>query len=196
MAFHFTPGPLAGLVIVKGEAHTDRRGEFRETFKASEFAAAGIPARFVQDNSATSARGVVRGLHFQFPPHAQGKLIRVARGRVWDLTVDIRRDSPTFGKWCGMELSGDDFTLLWIPPGFAHGYLALADDTVLEYKCTAEYAPASEAGVRWDDPDLAIAWPVLDIPCLVSARDAGLPAWERVRHDLDHRQPGLAWPGV
>jgi dTDP-4-dehydrorhamnose 3,5-epimerase len=147
-----------------------------ESFKASDFAAAGIAGVFVQDNHSVSSLGSVRGLHFQRPPHAQGKLVRVTRGRVWDVAVDIRGGSSTFGKWHGFELSAANRLMFWIPPGFAHGFVALDEGTELQYKCTAEYAPASEGGIRWDDPTLGIEWPLKG--AVVSEKDGKLPAFD------------------
>ena len=173
MPFSFTPGPIEGLVIIEPRIFPDERGFFMETFKQSDFATAGIPGPFVQDNHSRSSRGTLRGLHFQRPPYAQGKLVRVTRGAVWDVAVDLRRTSSTYGKWYALELSAQNHLMFWIPPGFAHGFVALEDDTELQYKCTAEYHAPSDGGVRWNDPDLAITWPMLDV--LVSPKDASLP---------------------
>ncbi len=173
MPFTFQPLAIPDLVLVTPRMLSDARGFFMETFRASDFRAAGIATEFVQDNHSLSAMGVVRGLHFQAPPHAQGKLVRVALGRVWDAAVDLRRGSPTFGRSCGAELSDENHAMLWIPPGFAHGFATLSPTAHLLYKCTAEYDPASDRGVRWNDPALGLRWPV-DAP-LVSPRDAALP---------------------
>lgn len=155
----------------------DDRGWFAEVYKESEFATAEIAGPFLQDNHSVSARGTLRGLHYQLPPHAQGKLVRVVRGRVWDVVVDIRRGSVTWGKWVGVELSAENGEMLWVPPGFAHGFVALEDDTHLTYKCTAEYHRDSERAIRWDDPDLAIAWPTLSggAEYRLSEKDAAAP---------------------
>jgi len=176
MPFSFKEGPLAGLAIVEPRSFPDGRGAFMESYKASDFAAAGINGPFVQDNHSVSSAGTVRGLHFQRPPQAQGKLVRVTRGRAWDVAVDLRKASASFGKWYGVELSAANRLELWIPVGFAHGFVALDEGTELQYKCTAEYAPASEGGIRWDDPILAIAWPLRD--AVVSEKDAKLPAFD------------------
>lgn len=151
----------------------DDRGSFCETYRRSDFAHRGIDADLVQDNHSYSFRGVLRGLHFQRPPHAQGKLVRVISGRVWDVAVDIRSRSASYGKWLGQELSDENRSMLWIPPGFAHGFVALSDSVHLLYKCTEEYNRASEAGIRWDDADLGISWPISDVR--VSAKDRALP---------------------
>jgi len=171
--------PLAGLLLVKPTVIEDDRGFFMETYKASEFAANGIPGPFVQDNHSRSVKGVLRGLHFQRPPSAQGKLIRVVRGQVWDVAVDIRPDSPSFGKWHGVTLSGENHLILYIPPGFAHGFVTLSEEAHFLYKCTAEYDRAGEDGIRWNDPDIGIKWPVDEI--LVSERDAALPYFKNLK---------------
>ncbi|HPM43277.1 MAG: dTDP-4-dehydrorhamnose 3,5-epimerase [Spirochaetota bacterium] len=164
---------IEGLILVEPVAFHDERGFFLESFKESEFAAAGITERFVQDNHSLSARNVIRGLHYQKEPSAQGKLVRVIKGRAWDVAVDLRPGSLSFGKWLGMELSEENRLMLYIPPGFAHGFAALSDEVHLLYKCTREYDPALDAGIRWDDPDLAVKWPV-ENPIL-SSKDRNLP---------------------
>lgn len=183
MPFSFEKTPLDGVLIVRPRVFDDERGFFFESYKSSEFAAAGMDQVFVQDNHSRSDRGVLRGLHMQMPPHAQAKLVRVTRGSVWDVAVDLRRGSPTLGQWFGVELSETSHTMLFIPRGFAHGFVTLSDQAELQYKCDAEYDRASEFGIRWDDPDLAIAWPSSDV--LVSQKDAALPhlrdAMERLR---------------
>jgi len=181
MPFTFTNAPIEGLVIIEPRAFPDERGFFMESYKQSDFEKAGILGPFVQDNHSRSKRGVLRGLHFQRPPYAQGKLVRVSRGRAWDVAVDLREGSPTFGKYFALELSESNRLMFWIPAGFAHGFLALEDDTELQYKCTAEYNAASDGGLRWNDPDIAIAWPDIGIPPLVSAKDAALPLLREVR---------------
>ncbi len=169
----FTPLAIEGLVLVEPKVFADERGFFIESFKESEFTANGIAVRFVQDNHSLSKKNVVRGLHYQRAPKAQGKLVRVITGKVWDVAVDLRRDSPTFGKWMGLDLSEENKKMLYIPPGFAHGFLALSDNVHLLYKCTEEYDPALDTGIRWNDPDLAIDWPVKK-PVL-SPKDERLP---------------------
>ena len=181
MPFTFTKAPIEGLVIIEPRAFPDERGFFMESYKQSDFEKAGIVGPFVQDNHSRSKRGVLRGLHFQRPPYAQGKLVRVSRGRAWDVAVDLRKGSPTFGKYFALELSESNRLMFWIPAGFAHGFLALEDDTELQYKCTAEYNAASDGGLRWNDPDIAIAWPDIGIPPIVSAKDAALPILREVR---------------
>jgi len=181
MPFTFTKTPIEGLVIIEPRAFPDERGFFMESYKQSDFEKAGIVGPFVQDNHSRSKRGVLRGLHFQRPPNAQGKLVRVSRGHAWDVAVDLRKGSPTFGKYFALELSESNRLMFWIPASFAHGFLALEDDTELQYKCTAEYNAASDGGLRWNDPDIAIAWPDIGIPYLVSAKDAALPTLREVK---------------
>jgi dTDP-4-dehydrorhamnose 3,5-epimerase len=173
MSFTFRSLDIPDVVLVRPERHHDTRGAFTETYRRSAFLAGGIDADFVQDNFVRSGPGVLRGLHYQRPPSAQGKLVQVLRGRVFDVSVDLRRGSPSFGLWVARELSGDSGEGLWIPAGFAHGYAVLSDGADLVYKVTREYDAAREAGVRWDDPTLAIPWP-LDRP-VVSDRDRSLP---------------------
>ena len=172
------PTPLAGALVIEPEVVGDERGFFFESWNAAAFAAAGLPDRFVQDNHSRSMKGVLRGLHFQ-QPGAQGKLVRVVAGAVFDAIVDLRRSSPTFGKWHGIELSAANRRMLWVPEGFAHGFLTLTDDSHFLYKCTAPYAPHHEHTLAWDDPAVGVAWPLSALaggaPRL-SARDAaGLP---------------------
>jgi len=164
---------IDGLILVEPRSFHDERGFFLESFKESEFAAAGINERFVQDNHSLSVENVIRGLHYQREPRAQGKLVRVIKGRVWDVAVDIRPGSASYGKWLGVELSEENHLMLYIPPGFAHGFASLSDEVHLLYKCTREYDPALDAGIRWDDPDLAIQWPVGNP--LLSPKDRILP---------------------
>ena len=175
---------IPGLMLIIPKALKDDRGFFCEMYKRSDFVLAGIPAEFVQDNHSYSFRNVLRGLHFQLPPHEQGKLIRVVSGRIWDVAVDIRQGSSSFGKWVGVELSDEDNTMLWIPPGFAHGFVVLSEAAHLTYKCTSEYDSASESGIRWDDPALGISWPTCDVKvstkdqALPTLRDAKFPGWK------------------
>jgi len=173
MPFEFERLKIPGLVVIRPRVFGDPRGYFLETYKRSDFEANGIAVHFAQDNLSASTRGVVRGLHYQLPPAAQGKLVSVVRGRVWDVAVDIRRDSPYFMKWEAVELSEEDHVMFYIPPGFAHGFAALSDEVHFLYKCTVEYSPAQERGIRWDDPQIDIQWPV-ERP-IVSHRDRRLP---------------------
>lgn len=169
----FKPLSIPDVILIETPALTDERGFFIETYKRSTFRAHGITAEFQQDNHSCSQRGVLRGLHYQLPPHDQGKLVRVVAGRIWDVAVDLRRNSPTFGKSVGIELSDTKPSLLWIPPGFAHGFLVLSETAHFLYKCTAEYHRTAERGIRWNDPTLSIIWPPCDVK--ISPKDAALP---------------------
>ncbi len=174
------PTAIPDVKIVEPRVFGDRRGYFMETWTRRDFAAAGIHAEFVQDNESSSMRGVLRGLHYQAGEAAQAKLVRVVSGAVFDVAVDLRRASPTFGKWVGEILSGKNRRQLFIPRGFAHGFLCLEDHTVFTYRCDNLYNPAAERGIRHDDPDLAIAWPfdlVSGAPLTLSPRDLALPAF-------------------
>ncbi|MFO1187813.1 MAG: dTDP-4-dehydrorhamnose 3,5-epimerase [Alphaproteobacteria bacterium] len=166
---------IPGLLLLTPKRFGDARGFFSETFNAQSFRNIGIDCVFVQDNHSLSAEpGTVRGLHFQRPPHAQAKLIRVSRGAIFDVAVDIRRGSPTYGKWSGVELSAENWSQLFVPPGFAHGFCTLTPNTEVLYKVDALYAPESDAGILWRDPELAINWPSF-AGKQVSAKDADLP---------------------
>ena len=165
-----TPGRIEGLALIEPKVHGDARGFFLESWNEHAFRDAGIDAHFVQDNHSRSQRGVIRGLHFQ-DPMPQGKLVRVVAGRAFDVAVDLRRSSPTFGQWEAVELSASNHRMFWIPEGFAHGFLALDDDTELLYKCTAPYAPEHEHILAWDDPDLAIDWPLDGLTPKLSGKD-------------------------
>jgi len=170
---------IAGLKIIQLKLLGDSRGFFVERFNAQRFAQAGLPTDFVQDNHSRSAPGILRGLHYQHTP-AQGKLIGVIRGRAWDVAADIRLDSPTFGQHFAVELSGDNGLLFWIPAGFAHGFCVLGNEPMdMLYKVTAPYNPEGEGGIRFDDPDLNIPWP-LEQP-IISGRDKNLPSWNGYR---------------
>ena len=172
MPFEFTPTEL-GVIVVQPRVFDDPRGSFMESYKQSEFSAAGIAGPFVQDNCSVSRHGVLRGIHYQLPPREQGKLVWVTQGRVWDVSVDLRRGSDTFGQWHGVELSEQNRTMLYVPPGFGHGFLVLSEQARFLYKCTEEYDARLERGVRYDDPEIGIAWPLADVT--VSEKDAALP---------------------
>jgi dTDP-4-dehydrorhamnose 3,5-epimerase len=161
------PGPL----IIEPRVFGDERGFFMESWNAATFRAAGLDLDFVQDNHSRSSRGVLRGIHFQ-NPEPQGKLVRVVSGAVYDVVVDLRRSSPHFGQWVGVELSAANKRMFWVPQGFAHGFLTLADGTDFLYKCTSRYAPEHEQSLAWDDPDVGIDWPLGDIVPQLSAKDA------------------------
>jgi dTDP-4-dehydrorhamnose 3,5-epimerase len=176
---------LPGVVVLECEAREDERGWFMESYSERDFRAAlgslGLPAPrpFVQDNHSCSRKGVLRGLHYQLPPAPQGKLVRVARGTVFDVAVDVRCGSPTFGRWHGVELSASNRRQLWIPEGFAHGFVALEDDTHVLYKCTGFHAPECERAIAWNDAAVGIAWPELGGAPLLSAKDAAAPPLSR-----------------
>jgi dTDP-4-dehydrorhamnose 3,5-epimerase len=176
------PTAIPDVLLLEPKVFGDPRGFFMESFSQRLFNdAVGREVVFVQDNHSRSVRGVLRGLHFQRPPRAQGKLVRVTRGSVFDVAVDIREDSPTRGKWVGVELSDDNHRQLWIPPGLAHGFLVTSDMADFLYKTTDYYAPEAEGCIRWDDPDLAIDWPLasLGLTPALSAKDAAAPTWHR-----------------
>ncbi len=166
---------LPGVVIIEPMVFEDARGTFSETFSEREFAQLASPVRFVQDNESHSRRGVVRGLHFQKEPHAQAKLVRVAAGRILDIALDMRRSSPTFGRWTAVELSAENRRQLFLPRGFAHGFSVLSDEATVIYKVDGYYAPESDAGVLWNDPALGIDWGIDPAEAIVSTKDAALP---------------------
>ena len=164
---------IEGPVLITPRVFSDSRGHFFESYSKQKFAEAGIPEEFVQDNQSLSCVGTVRGLHFQAPPFAQGKLVRVTQGAVLDVIVDIRKASKTFGKSLKIELSADNFRIFWVPPGFAHGFSVLKDQTIFTYKCTNYYKQPSEGGILFNDPDLGIDWEVAQP--IVSDKDLILP---------------------
>lgn len=172
MAFSITPLRLDGVCLIESSRHGDDRGWFAETWKSSAFREAGLPD-FNQDNMARSERGVIRGLHYQLPPHGQAKLVRAIVGRILDVAVDLRADSPTFGEWLSVELDDRTGAALFVPEGFAHGYQVLSTEAIVAYKAGAEYTPSAERTVLWNDPELGIDW--RDIPALVSGKDQKAP---------------------
>lgn len=169
---------MKGPLVLQPRVFFDQRGYFFESYNKEAFSQAGLNMEFVQDNQSMSQKGALRGLHFQAPPFAQGKLVRVVRGAVYDVIVDIRSSSPTFGRHYGIELSENNFTMLWIPEGFAHGFSTLEDNTVFQYKCTQVYNKASEGGILWNDPELEIDWKT-ENPIL-SEKDLQLPALNNI----------------
>ena len=170
-----TPTGLPGCFMLEPVIHDDGRGFFIEHWNSDTFSKMGLDIDFVQDNHSRSTRGVLRGIHHQIG-NPQGKLVRVTQGSVFDVAVDIRRDSPHFGRWAGMELSAENHRMLWIPPGFAHGFLVLSDHADFQYKCTEFYSHRSDRGIRWDDPDIGIDWPLEDgVRPILSDRDEALP---------------------
>ena len=176
-------GPAMSLQVpwlIAPKRHVDARGWFSETFHEQRLHEIGITCRFVQDNQSSSKRaGTLRGLHFQLPPAAQAKLVSVLRGRILDVAVDVRRGSPTYGKHIATELSAESGHQLYIPVGFAHGFLTLEDDVVIMYKVTDYYAPALDSGIRWDDPKIAIPWPCKDVDMIISDKDRRIGASRR-----------------
>ena len=171
-----TPTAIDGVLILEPRVFGDARGFFMESFNRKAFNdAVGCEVDFVQDNHSRSSKGVLRGLHYQLPPHAQGKLVRVTQGSVYDVAVDIRRGSPTFGTAVGVELSGENHRQLWLPPGMAHGFLVTSDSADFLYKTTDYYAPQAERSLNWADAELAIAWPEIGVAPTLSAKDAVAP---------------------
>jgi dTDP-4-dehydrorhamnose 3,5-epimerase len=182
------PTELPGVAVLEPRRFRDDRGFFFESFNEARYAEAGLPARFVQDNMSYSEHGVLRGLHYQLP-NAQGKLVSVLRGEVFDVAVDIRKGSPTFGRWVGVTLSFDNGRQLYIPEGYAHGFLVTGDCAVFHYKCTASYDPKAEGSILWDDPAIGIAWPSEDVR--LSPKDADAPCLADIPDDrLFRYEPG------
>ena len=173
MPFDFQRMNIPDVILIKPRIFTDERGYFLESYKQSDFNTNGISERFTQDNLSHSVKCVIRGLHFQVPPYAQGKLVMAIQGEIFDVAVDIRKESPTYRKWVSQNLSEDNQHILYVPPGFAHGFCVLSDFTTVLYKCTKEYASQHDCGVIWNDPDINIKWPV-DNPIL-SEKDLALP---------------------
>ena len=172
-----TPTRIPDVMVVEPKVFGDARGFFYESFNQAAFnVATGTVFEFVQDNHSRSSQGVLRGLHYQLSPHAQGKLVRVVRGAVWDVAVDIRQGSPTFRQWVGEELTEYSHKQFWIPPGFAHGFVVLSESADFLYKTTNYYAPQSDRGIAWNDPDLDIAWPNLGMDFVLSDKDRQQPA--------------------
>ncbi|HYM30467.1 MAG TPA: dTDP-4-dehydrorhamnose 3,5-epimerase [Candidatus Cybelea sp.] len=172
---------LPEIKLLQPARHKDDRGWFMESWNRKALAAHGITADFVQDNVALSnAKGTVRGLHFQLPPHAQGKLVRAAQGAIFDVAVDVRRGSPRYGRHASATLTAEGGEMLWVPAGFAHGYCTLTDRAEVAYKVTDYYAPSAERGIRWNDAVLAISWPVTERDAVVGERDAALPAFQNL----------------
>ena len=180
MPFIFEPTRLPDVICIETKLFPDDRGFFTESYKCSDFAKAGIPETFVQDNFSFSIRGTLRGLHYQKDPAAQAKLVFVTKGDIYDVAVDIRKKSPTYGQWIGVSLSGDSGRMLYIPSGFAHGFCVLSAEAYVTYKVTAEYNPNLDRGIIWNDPDIKITWP-MDHP-LLSKKDS---QWSQLR-DADN----------
>ena len=179
--FTFPHTDIEGVVIVDCKSYGDERGAFMETYKRQDFVAGGITAEFVQDNQSSSIQGVLRGLHFQLE-HPQAKLVRVVDGSVFDVAVDLRPDSPTYGKWVGATLTSDNRRQFFIPRGFAHGFYVLSEKAVFAYKCDDVYHPGDEGGISWDDPDIGVEWPLLDgVEVILSEKDRHHPAFRDIQ---------------
>jgi dTDP-4-dehydrorhamnose 3,5-epimerase len=185
MPFTFEPQAIPEVVLVTPKIFGDNRGFFLESFKASEWKAAGLGCQFVQENHSRSCRGTVRGLHFQLPPHGQAKLVRAMVGEIFDVAVDMRRYSPTFGKWVGVTLSAENRAMLYIPEWCAHGFAVLSETADVLYKTSSEYAPPYEHGVMWNDPQIAIEWPISRAEAL-SDRDSKWPPFEVAAAQLNN----------
>jgi dTDP-4-dehydrorhamnose 3,5-epimerase len=173
MPFNFQRLDIPEIILIKPRRFDDRRGFFMETYKHSDFLRSGIHEHFVQDNYSRSMERVLRGLHYQRSPHAQGKLVQCIKGKIYDVAVDIRKGSPTFMRWISAELSEENNYMFYIPPGFAHGFLVLSDIADVIYKCTGEYSPADDRGIIWNDPDIRIQWPVQEP--ILSEKDSSHP---------------------
>jgi dTDP-4-dehydrorhamnose 3,5-epimerase len=188
--FKFTKAPIDGILIIEPHPFVDNRGFFMEYYNKDEFDKAGFPDIFVQDNHSSSSKGVVRGLHYQINPHAMGKLVKAAKGMIFDVGVDIRKGSPTFGKWYGEILSEENKKMLYFPVGFAHGFLALTDGCEVFYKCTGTYNAVDERALLWNDPEIGIIWP-LDMVgghVIVSERDQKHPGIKNVDTNFTYRK--------
>lgn len=181
--FIFEPLPLSGLIKIQATGYPDDRGIFVEIFKESMFKEAGLVHSYVQDNYSHSKKNVLRGLHYQQHPASQAKLIRCLQGEIFDVAVDIRKSSPTYGRWFGLKLTGDEYTMLHIPAGFAHGFIVRSETADILYKCSAEYSPADERGICWNDPVLNIHWNCPDP--IVSKKDGALPLLREAENNFE-----------
>ena len=186
MTATFTATPMDGVLVVETGIARDDRGFFTEVYSEDVWREQGFTENFVQDNMSLSARGTLRGMHYQLNPHGQGKLVRVLRGAVFDVIVDLRKGAPTFGQWYGLELNESNGLALWIPAGFAHGFIALEDDTLAYYKCTAIHTPAAERSLSYKCPKIGIAWPLA--PARVSGKDLEAPGLDEAEHNFSYRR--------
>jgi dTDP-4-dehydrorhamnose 3,5-epimerase len=184
MPFEFFETKLIGVFYIEIKKNLDDRGFFMESYKQSEFISNGITDKFIQDNHSRSSKGVLRGLHYQKNPKAQGKLIRVLSGEIFDVAVDIRKGSPTYGKWIGESLSEDKANMLFVPPGFAHGFCVMSKQADIFYKTTDEYAPEYDSGIIWNDPELNIQWPITNP--ILSSKDAQLPLFQNADNNFKY----------
>lgn len=192
MPFTFKTLSIPGVILIEPRAFGDDRGFFMETYKYSDFASAGIEESFVQDNYSRSLTGILRGLHYQKNPNAQGKLVQCITGRIFDAAADIRKGSPSFGKWVAAELSGDNKLMLYVPSGFAHGFLVLSETADVMYKCTKEYSPADDRGIIWNDPDIGIEWPLKEP--LLSGKDREHPLLKDADNNFEYTLFGVNPP--
>lgn len=188
MAVSIAPTEIPGVLLLESPVFEDSRGFFTEVFNAGDFRAAGFDRTFLQDNLSCSSKGTVRGLHFQIEPHGQGKLVRCLQGSVYDVAVDIREGSPTFGRWVGRTLTRENGRALWVPVGFAHGFLALEDASLVLYKCTTCYAPHADRSILYNDPAIGIEWPVT--PSSISDKDARAPLLEDADYNFVYEAAG------
>lgn len=184
----FIPTEIPDVILIEPKIFADDRGYFMETFKEPLFQQNGIAEKFVQDNMSSSTQGTLRGLHYQLDPHGQGKLVRVLKGAVYDVAVDIRRGSPTFGRWVGVELSEANKLSMWIPAGFAHGFYVLSTTAEFTYKCTDVYTPAAERGIIWNDPDIGIVWPVSGNDLILSEKDKKNPPLKNAEYNFVYKK--------
>lgn len=182
----FSATEIPDVVVIKPRQFADARGYFMETFRQDLYAQQGICENFVQDNMSSSIKGTLRGLHFQLNPHAQGKLVRVIRGAVFDVAVDIRKGSPWYGKWIGIELSAENRLSMYIPAGFAHGFYVLSDTAEFIYKCTNFYAPQAERGIIWNDAEINVVWPLIENNVILSPKDQDNPPLNRAENNLEY----------
>ena len=185
MTMKVEPTRIPDVLLITPQVFGDHRGYFMEIYNKEVFAPYGIDVEFVQDNMSSSTRGTLRGLHYQLGPYAQGKLVRVVSGTVFDVAVDLRRSSPTFGQWVGAELSAENRQALYIPPGFAHGFYVLSDIAEFMYKCTGLYAPQAERGIIWNDPTVNVSWPLLDQNIIISDKDRNLPVLQEAEYNFE-----------
>jgi dTDP-4-dehydrorhamnose 3,5-epimerase len=190
MPFHFERLEIPDIILVEPRVFQDDRGFFMEAYKYSEFAAAGIPDRFVQDNRSRSGRRILRGLHYQEHPKAQAKLVHVTQGEIFDVQVDLRRGSPTYGQWVGRTLSDENHRMLYVPEGFAHGFCVLSDGAEVVYKVSAEFDAALDRGILWNDPEIGIAWPIEDP--ILSPKDSALPRLDESGHTFTYSRQGTS----
>jgi dTDP-4-dehydrorhamnose 3,5-epimerase len=186
MPFEFERLKIPDVILIKPKEFMDGRGSYMETYKESDFKKSGIVYEFKQDNHSKSSKGVLRGLHYQLEPFEQGKIVRAVRGKVLDVAVDIRKGSPYYGKYVCAELSSENRLMLWVPPGFAHGFISLQEDSEVIYKTTKEYSPEHEAGILWNDPELGIDWRTKEP--IISKKDSVLPLLKDAKNNFQYKE--------